>query len=149
MYREDGHHTNQAYMAVGSSKSLALEDPPCLRGSTPGFATGNCTSCFISVPGTCGPVSIQSCRIQLLKEYMAKEIGVERGEIIAASKGSISTTIVGIWLKRGSGKKSNTHLQTPLHPRSVTFKREMNSIGRKRKPLHPYLSLSSYPKNAH
>jgi thymidylate synthase len=32
MYKEDGHHTNQAYMAVGSAESLSLGDPPCLRG---------------------------------------------------------------------------------------------------------------------
>src|SRR4030042_1018039 len=32
MYREDGHNTNQAYMAVGSSDSIFLPDPPCLRG---------------------------------------------------------------------------------------------------------------------
>src|SRR3990170_1995384 len=31
MYREDGHNTNQAFMAVGDAQSVFLSDPPCLR----------------------------------------------------------------------------------------------------------------------
>ena len=32
MYKEDGHNTNQAFMAVGDAESINLPDPPCLRG---------------------------------------------------------------------------------------------------------------------
>jgi len=89
MYREDGYGTNQAYMTVGDPETLyLLEDPPCLRGidtriNDKGlhfivyFRSWDLWNGF---PANLGA-------IQLLKEYMAESIGVEDGEIIAASKG--------------------------------------------------------------
>jgi thymidylate synthase len=88
MYREDGHGTNQAYMTVGDPNTLRLEDPPCLRGIDTRikderlhfivyFRSWDLWNGF---PANLGA-------IQLLKEYMAENIGVEDGEIIAASKG--------------------------------------------------------------
>jgi thymidylate synthase len=88
MYREDGHETNQAYMTVGNPKTIYLEDPPCLRGIDTRikdkrlhfvvyFRSWDLWNGF---PANLGA-------IQLLKEYMAESIGVEDGEIIAASKG--------------------------------------------------------------
>jgi thymidylate synthase len=88
MYREDGHGTNQAYMTVGDSKTIYLKDPPCLRGIDTRikdkrlhfivyFRSWDLWNGF---PANLGA-------IQLLKEYMAESIGVEDGEIIAASKG--------------------------------------------------------------
>jgi len=88
MYKEDGHQTNQAYMAVGSAKSLALDDPPCLRGIDTRIRYGKLHFMlyFRSWDLWAGfPSNLAG--IQLLKEYMAKEVGVEDGEIIAASKG--------------------------------------------------------------
>ena len=88
MYRADGHGTNQAYMTVGDSKTIYLEDPPCLRGIDTRikdkrlhfviyFRSWDLWNGF---PANLGA-------IQLLKEYMAESIDVEDGEIIAASKG--------------------------------------------------------------
>jgi thymidylate synthase len=88
MYREDGYGTNQAYMTVGNPETLHLNDPPCLRGIDTRikdkrlhfavyFRSWDLWNGF---PANLGA-------IQLLKEYMAESIGVEDGQIIAASKG--------------------------------------------------------------
>jgi len=88
MYKEDGYGTNQAYMTIGDPKSIYLEDPPCLRGIDTRikdkklhfivyFRSWDLWNGF---PANLGA-------IQLLKEYMAENIGVEDGEIITASKG--------------------------------------------------------------
>ena len=88
MYREDGHNTNQAFMAVGDSKSIFLPDPPCLRAIDTRVREGrlNFVVYFRSWDLWAGfPSNLAA--IQLLKEYMADEIGVEDGELIAMSKG--------------------------------------------------------------
>lgn len=88
MYRRDGFGTNQAYMTVGDPNTLDLRDPPCLRGIDTRirydqlhfmvyFRSWDLWNGF---PANLGA-------IQLLKEYMAQEIGVGDGQIIAASKG--------------------------------------------------------------
>jgi thymidylate synthase len=88
MYKEDGHNTNQAFMAVGDAQSIFLSDPPCLR----------CIDTRIREEKLHFAVYFRSwdlwagfpsnlAAIQLLKEYMADEIGVGDGEIIASSKG--------------------------------------------------------------
>lgn len=88
MYREDGFRTNQAYMTVGDPHSITLRDPPCLRGIDTRIQDGKLHfmvyfrswDLWNGFPANLGA-------IQLLKEYMASCIGVEDGEIIAASKG--------------------------------------------------------------
>ena len=88
MYREDGHGTNQAYMTVGDPKTLYLSDPPCLRGIDTRIKDNKLHfvvyfrswDLWNGFPANLGA-------IQLLKEYMADSIGVEDGQIIAASKG--------------------------------------------------------------
>jgi len=88
MYTQDGHQTNQAYMAVGGAHSIRLDDPPCLRGIDTRIRYGRLhfVLYFRSWDLWAGfPSNLAG--IQLLKEYMAKEIGVEDGEIIASSKG--------------------------------------------------------------
>lgn len=88
MYREDGHGTNQAYMTVGNPKTLYLSDPPCLRGIDTRIKDNKLHfvvyfrswDLWNGFPANLGA-------IQLLKEYMAESIGVEDGQIIAASKG--------------------------------------------------------------
>jgi thymidylate synthase len=88
MYRNDGHGTNQAYMTVGDPKALLLNDPPCLRGIDTRIRYGKLHfmvyfrswDLWNGFPANLGA-------IQILKEYMAQEIGVEDGEIIASSKG--------------------------------------------------------------
>jgi len=88
MYKEDGFNTNQAYMAVGDAQSIFLSDPPCLRGIDTRIREGklNFALYFRSWDLWAGfPSNLAA--IQLLKEYMAEEIGVEDGELIATSKG--------------------------------------------------------------
>ncbi len=88
MYKEDGYNTNQAFMAVGDSKSILLSDPPCLRGIDTKIRDNklNFIVYFRSWDLWAGfPSNLAA--LQLLKEYMASEIGVDDGEIIAMSKG--------------------------------------------------------------
>jgi len=88
MYREDGYNTNQAFMAVGDSQSIHLTDPPCLRAIDTKICDGKLIFFvyFRSWDLWAGfPSNLAA--IQLLKEYMAGEIGVEDGELVAMSKG--------------------------------------------------------------
>jgi len=88
MYQEDGYNTNQAFMAVGDAQSLFLSDPPCLRAIDTRIRHNKLhfVVYFRSWDLWAGfPSNLAA--IQLLKEYMASEIGVEDGEIIATSKG--------------------------------------------------------------
>ncbi|MFC2024932.1 thymidylate synthase [Chloroflexota bacterium] len=88
MYKEDGYNTNQAFMAVGDSQSILLSDPPCLRAIDTRILDNklNFVVYFRSWDLWAGfPSNLAA--IQLLKEYMASEIGIGDGEIIATSKG--------------------------------------------------------------
>jgi len=88
IYREDGLETNQAFMSVGDAASLALSDPPCLRAVDTRVRYGKLHFIvyFRSWDLWAGfPSNLAA--LQLLKEYMAEEIGVGDGEIIAVSKG--------------------------------------------------------------
>jgi thymidylate synthase len=88
MYKEDGFNTNQAFMAVGDADSIKLADPPCLRGIDTRirgrklhfFAYFRSWDLWAGFPSNLAA-------IQLLKEYMASEIGVDDGELVAMSKG--------------------------------------------------------------
>ena len=88
MYKRDGPHTNQAFMAVGDADSIKLDDPPCLRGIDTRirdqklhfFVYFRSWDLWAGFPSNLAA-------IQLLKEYMAGEIGVDDGELIATSKG--------------------------------------------------------------
>jgi len=88
MYKEDGFNTNQAFMAVGDADSIKLADPPCLRGIDTRIRDGSLHffAYFRSWDLWAGfPSNLAA--IQLLKEYMASEIGVSDGELFAMSKG--------------------------------------------------------------
>ena len=88
MYKNDGYNTNQAYMAVGDKKSISLSDPPCLRGIDTRIRDDRLhfVVYFRSWDLWAGfPSNLAA--IELLKEYMASEIGVGDGELIASSKG--------------------------------------------------------------
>ncbi len=90
MYREEGFGTNQACMAVCDTRSIYLDDPPCLRQIDtrihPDDRRLHFVVYFRSWDLWAGfPSNLAG--IQLLKEYMAGEVGVEPGETIALSKG--------------------------------------------------------------
>jgi thymidylate synthase len=88
MYKEDGFNTNQAFMSVGDEKSIFLSDPPCLRAIDTRIRDGRLHffAYFRSWDLWAGfPSNLAA--IQLLKEYMSSEIGVDDGELIASSKG--------------------------------------------------------------
>jgi len=88
MYREDGFNTNQAYMAVGDADSLDSDDPPCLRGVDTRIRDGklNFILYFRSWDLWAGfPSNLAA--LQMVKEDMAQQIGVDDGEIVASSKG--------------------------------------------------------------
>lgn len=88
VYKQSGYNTNQTYMAVGNAESLFLKDPQCLRGIDTRVRYGalHFIVYFRSWDLWSGfPSNLAA--IQLIKEYMAAEIGVECGETIASSKG--------------------------------------------------------------
>jgi len=88
IYKDDGYNTNQAFMAVGDDKSIFLPDPPCLRGIDSRIRDGRLQFIvyFRSWDLWAGfPSNLAA--IQLLKEYIAGEVGVSDGELIAVSKG--------------------------------------------------------------
>ncbi|HNR12249.1 MAG TPA: thymidylate synthase, partial [Thermodesulfobacteriota bacterium] len=87
-FRTEGFGTNQIILQVGQPSDLLLNDPPCLRHIDlrirdsmlhffPYFRSWDLWGGF--------PANLAA--LQLLKEYMAMEIGVADGEIVAASKG--------------------------------------------------------------
>ena len=88
MYRSKGYGTNQAAMTVSVPSDIFLGDPPCLRHIDTRIRHGKLHfivyfrswDLWNGFPANLGA-------IQLLKEYMAAEIGVEDGEIVAGSKG--------------------------------------------------------------
>lgn len=88
MYKSKGFGTNQAFMTVGDKDSIDLDDPPCLRGIDTKIRYGKLNFVvYFRSWDLWGGFPANLAGIQELKEYMAKEIGVEDGEIIAVSKG--------------------------------------------------------------
>lgn len=88
MYKEDGYNTNQAFMAVGSKDSIRLRDPQCLRGIDTRILDGKLHFIvYFRSWDLWGGFPANLGGIQILKEYMASEIGVKDGELIASSKG--------------------------------------------------------------
>jgi thymidylate synthase len=87
-YKNKGHRNNQMILQVGQPTDMLLQDPPCLRhidtriqdGKLHFYPYFRSWDLFSGFPANLGG-------IQLMKEYIASEIGVEDGEIIASSKG--------------------------------------------------------------
>jgi thymidylate synthase len=88
IYKEKGFGTNQAIMEIGMPSDIKLVDPPCLRlidtrvryGKLHFILYFRSWDLWGGFPSNLGG-------LQLVKQYMADEIGVEDGEIIAVSKG--------------------------------------------------------------
>lgn len=88
MYKTEGFGTNQATMEIGMPSDIKLLDPPCLRiidtrvryGKLHFFLYFRSWDLWGGFPSNLGG-------LELVKQYMAEEIGVENGEILACSKG--------------------------------------------------------------
>lgn len=88
IYKTEGFETNQAIMEIGMPSDIKLKDPPCLRlidtrvryGKLHFIVYFRSWDLWGGFPSNLGG-------LQLVKQYMAEEIGVEDGEIIACSKG--------------------------------------------------------------
>lgn len=87
-YKKYGFNTNQTTMEIGRPDDCLLNDPPCLRlidtrvryDHLHFFVYFRSWDLWGGFPANLGG-------LQLLKEYMAKEIGVGPGETVATSKG--------------------------------------------------------------
>jgi len=88
IYKEQGFGTNQAVMEIGMPSDIKLADPPCLRlidtrvryGKLHFILYFRSWDLWGGFPSNLGG-------LELVKQYMAGEIGVEDGEIVAVSKG--------------------------------------------------------------
>jgi thymidylate synthase len=88
IYKTQGSGTNQAIMEIGMPSDIKLSDPPCLRlidtrvryGKMHFILYFRSWDLWGGFPSNLGG-------LQLVKQYMAEEIGVGDGEIIAVSKG--------------------------------------------------------------
>jgi len=88
LYKTKGFGTNQAIMEIGMPSDIKLVDPPCLRlidtrvryGKLHFILYFRSWDLWGGFPSNLGG-------LQLVKQYMAEEIGVSDGEIIAVSKG--------------------------------------------------------------
>lgn len=87
-YKEGGYETNQLCITIGSSRSMFLEHSQCLRliDTRVRYGKLHFVVYFRSWDLWAGfPANLAA--IQILKEYLASEIGVEDGELFAFSKG--------------------------------------------------------------
>jgi thymidylate synthase len=88
IYKEKGFGTNQAIMEIGMPSDIKLADPPCLRlidtrvryGKLHFILYFRSWDLWGGFPSNLGG-------LQLVKQYMAEEIGVGDGEMVAVSKG--------------------------------------------------------------
>lgn len=85
---KEGPNTNQAIIEIGQPGDIMISDPPCLRhidcrikdGQLHFIVYFRSWDLWAGLPENLGG-------LQLLKEYMAEEIGVEDGGMIVSSKG--------------------------------------------------------------
>jgi thymidylate synthase len=87
-YKNKGHRNNQMILQVGQPTDMLLQDPPCLRTIDTRIQDGKLHFYpYFRSWDLWGGFPANLGGIQLMKEYIASEIGVEDGEIIASSKG--------------------------------------------------------------
>ena len=88
MYKEKGPGTNQAVMEIGMPSDIKLIDPPCLRLIDTRLRYGKLHFIlYFRSWDLWGGFPSNLGGLELVKQYMAQEIGVENGEIVAVSKG--------------------------------------------------------------
>lgn len=107
IYREEGPGTNQAVMEIGMPQDIKLEDPPCLRLIDTRIRYGRLHFIlYFRSWDLWGGFPSNLGGLQLVKQYMASEVGVEDGEIIASSKGLHLYEYAWEWAKIRTHKDS-------------------------------------------
>ena len=87
-YKKYGPGNNQMILQVGQPADIMLKDPPCLRQIDTRIEKGKLHFIiYFRSWDLWGGLPANLGGIQLVKEYMAEEIGVEDGEMICLSKG--------------------------------------------------------------
>ena len=87
-YKNKGYRNNQMVLQVAHPTDMLLQDPPCLRQIDTRIQDGKLHFYpYFRSWDLWGGLPANLGGIQLLKEYISAEIGVEDGEIIASSKG--------------------------------------------------------------
>jgi len=87
-YKNKGYRNNQMVLQVAQPDDMLLQDPPCLRHIDTRIQDGKLHFYpYFRSWDLWGGFPANLGGIQLLKEYVSSEIGVEDGEIIATSKG--------------------------------------------------------------
>jgi thymidylate synthase len=84
-----GYRSNQEYITISNYLDhLEMKDPPCLRGIDTRIQDNQLHFfCYFRSWDLFAGFPSNLAGIQLVKEYMASEIGVEDGEMVVASKG--------------------------------------------------------------
>lgn len=87
--KKHGFNSNQTYITVGRPESVELDDPECLRGIDIRIRYG-AVHFFVYYRSWDMWAGFPSnvAAIQLMKEWVAMELGVADGEMIVASKGA-------------------------------------------------------------
>jgi thymidylate synthase len=87
-YKNKGYRNNQMVLQVAHPSDMLLQDPPCLRHIDTRIQDGKLHFYpYFRSWDLWGGFPANLGAIQLLKEYVSAEIGVEDGEIFASSKG--------------------------------------------------------------
>jgi len=87
-YKKYGPGNNQLILQVGQPADIMLKDPPCLRHIDTRIEEGKLHFyIYFRSWDLWGGFPANLAAIQLMKELMASEIGVDDGEMICASKG--------------------------------------------------------------
>lgn len=87
-YKNKGHRNNQMVLQVAHPADMLLQDPPCLRAIDTRIQDGKLNFIiYFRSWDLWGGFPANLAAMQMMKEYIASEVGVEDGEIIASSKG--------------------------------------------------------------
>jgi thymidylate synthase len=87
-YKNKGYRNNQMVLQVAQPNDMLLQDPPCLRHIDTRIQDGKLHFfVYFRSWDLYGGLPANLAGIELLKQYIAAEIGVENGEMIATSKG--------------------------------------------------------------
>ena len=87
-YKNRGFRNNQMVMQIASPSDMLLVDPPCLRSIDTRIQDNKLNFIvYFRSWDLWGGFPANLAGMQMMKEYIASEIGVEDGAIIASSKG--------------------------------------------------------------